>query len=264
MKTTGLSIVLGLCVLLSCKQNPLEKNATADKEAVESAENMNTDFNISPISHATAVFTIGETVFYIDPVGGQAAFDNQPSPDVILVTDIHGDHFNMETLKAVTTSSSKIIVPQAVASKIDDQVLVEQLRVLNNEESVTLNDFTIEAIAMYNKGDQDQVRHTKGRGNGYVIQKDSLRVYFSGDTENIPEMQSLKDIDKAFVCMNLPYTMSVEEAAKAVLAFQPEEVYPYHYRGQGGLADVDQFKTLVNAENTSIEVVQLNWYPEQE
>lgn len=264
MKTTGISIVLGLCALLSCKQNPSEKDATASKEAVESTENMSTDFNITPISHATAVFTIGKTVFYIDPVGGPAAFDNQPSPDVILVTDIHGDHFNMETLKAVTTSSSKIITPQTVASKIDDQVLAKQLMVLNNEESITLNDFTIESIAMYNKGDQDKVRHTKGRGNGYVIQKDSLRVYFSGDTENIPEMQNLKDIDKAFVCMNLPYTMSIEEAAKAVLAFQPEAVYPYHYRGQGGLADVEKFKQLVNAQNTSIEVIQLNWYPEKE
>ena len=261
MKTTGLSIVMSLCVLLSCKQNTSEKKTAANKENIESVENVKPDFEITPILHATAVFKIDETVFYIDPVGSDLTFDKQPSADIILITDIHGDHFNLKTLETVSQSTSKIIVPQAVADQIQDETLPEQLIILNNEESITLNGFTIEGIAMYNKGDQDKVRHTKGRGNGYIIQKDDFRVYFSGDTENIPEMQNLSDIDKAFVCMNLPYTMSVEEAAEAVLAFQPQQVYPYHYRGKGGLADVEEFKALVNSQNTSIEVVQLNWYP---
>ena len=87
-----------------------------------------------------------------------------------------------------------------------------------------------------------------------------MRVYFSGDTEDIPEMRSLQNIDKAFVCMNLPYTMTIEKAAEAVLDFAPKEVYPYHYRGQGGLSDVAKFKSLVNAGNPKIKVVQLDWY----
>ena len=86
----------------------------------------------------------------------------------------------------------------------------------------------------------------------------------SGSFYVIPEMRNLKNIDKAFVCMNLPYTMTVDKAAEAVLAFKPKQVYPYHYRGTEGLSDVDKFKELVNAGDADIEVVQLDWYPDME
>ena len=103
--------------------------------------------------------------------------------------------------------------------------------------------------------------HTKGRGNGYVIERSGKRVYIAGDTAGIPEMRALKNIDIALVPMNLPYTMDVAEAAEAVLAFKPKQVFPYHYRGPDGLADISKFKELVNASNPKIEVVLLNWYP---
>ena len=113
---------------------------------------------------------------------------------------------------------------------------------------------------MYNLREEALKFHTKGRGNGYVFSIDNQRIYFSGDTEDIPEMRALKNIDKAFVCMNLPYTMTVESAADAVLEFKPKEVYPYHYRGTVGLSDVAKFKSLVNKGNAEIKVVQLDWY----
>jgi L-ascorbate metabolism protein UlaG (beta-lactamase superfamily) len=113
---------------------------------------------------------------------------------------------------------------------------------------------------MYNLREEALQFHKKGRGNGYVIELAGQRIYISGDTEDIPEMRKLQEIDKAFVCMNLPYTMPVESAADAVLDFKPKKVYPYHYRGQGGLSDVQKFKTLVNTGNSDIEVIQLNWY----
>ncbi|NNF18563.1 MAG: MBL fold metallo-hydrolase, partial [Flavobacteriaceae bacterium] len=87
------------------------------------------------------------------------------------------------------------------------------------------------------------------------------RVYFSGDTEDISEMRSLKNIDKAFICMNLPYTMTVEKAADAVVEFKPKQVYPYHYRGRPDVSDVSRFKELVNKGDSGIEVIQLDWYP---
>jgi L-ascorbate metabolism protein UlaG (beta-lactamase superfamily) len=99
--------------------------------------------------------------------------------------------------------------------------------------------------------------HTKGRGNGYVLTIGKKNIYISGDTEDIPEMRALKNIDVAFVCMNLPYTMDVNQASEGVLAFKPKVVYPYHYRGQ----DVNVFKTLVDKGNKNIEVRLLNWYP---
>jgi len=102
---------------------------------------------------------------------------------------------------------------------------------------------------MYNLREEALKFHTKGRGNGYVLSINNERIYISGDTEDIPEMRNLKNIDKAFVCMNLPYTMTIESAASAVLDFKPKNVYPYHYRGTDGMSDVDKFKTLVNREN---------------
>jgi L-ascorbate metabolism protein UlaG (beta-lactamase superfamily) len=136
--------------------------------------------------------------------------------------------------------------------------------VMTNFQSVTLFDgnttLNIEAIPMYNLREEASQYHPKGRGNGYVITLGTERIYISGDTEDIPEMRNLKNIDIAFVCMNLPYTMTVERAADAVLDFKPKTVFPYHYRGTDGLSDVSLFKTLVNSKNKDIEVVQLDWY----
>jgi L-ascorbate metabolism protein UlaG (beta-lactamase superfamily) len=98
--------------------------------------------------------------------------------------------------------------------------------------------------------------------NGYIIEKEGYRVYVSGDTEDIPEMRALDNIDLAFVCMNLPYTMVVDQAASAVLEFKPKEVIPFHYRGTEGKLDTDKFKSLVNAGDQNIKVKLMNWYPE--
>ena len=94
-----------------------------------------------------------------------------------------------------------------------------------------------------------------------MITIDQKRIYFSGDTEDIEEMRNLKNIDMAFVCMNLPYTMTENSAAAAVIAFSPKKVYPYHYRGKPNVSDVALFKTLIEKSNANIEVVQLDWYP---
>jgi L-ascorbate metabolism protein UlaG (beta-lactamase superfamily) len=114
---------------------------------------------------------------------------------------------------------------------------------------------------MYNLPESPTAMHTRGRGNGYVLGIGGKLIYISGDTQGIPEMRSLKNIDVAFICMNLPYTMDIKEAADAVLAFKPRIVYPYHYRGQNGLSDVNAFKSLVEAGDKNIEVRLRNWYP---
>ncbi|MFC5283990.1 MBL fold metallo-hydrolase [Pedobacter alpinus] len=225
-------------------------------------QKMESGFNITPIEHATASFTWAGTQFYIDPVGSVESFGNQPKPDVVLITDIHGDHLDAKTLASVIIEGTKIIVPQAVADKLPADMKA-RLTILANNQTIDLNGFKITGVPMYNLREEAKQFHTKGRGNGYVIEKNGLRVYFSGDTEDIPEMRNLKNIDKAFVCMNLPYTMTEDKAADAVLAFKPKQVYPYHYRGGNGLSDVAKFKELVNKGNSKIEVVQLNWYPKK-
>lgn len=115
---------------------------------------------------------------------------------------------------------------------------------------------------MYNVPEAQDSRHVKGRGNGYIIEREGYRVYVAGDTGNTNELRSLRNIDMAFIPMNLPFTMSVEDAASAVVAFKPKQVYPYHYRQQDGFADVNKFKQLVDAANIDTDVVLLNWYPE--
>ncbi len=214
---------------------------------------------VIPISHATAVLRWGDTIIYTDPTGGAKAFEGQPTANIMLVTDIHGDHLELDTLNAIIGSAT-LIVPQAVKDQLPEN-LASRVKVLKNGETMTELGFHILAMPMYNLPGSSENFHTKGRGNGYVIEKDGFRVYIAGDTQGIPEMRALTDIDIALVPMNLPYTMDVDEAADAVLEFKPRHVYPYHYRGPDGLADVSRFKELVNAGDPSINVVLLNWYP---
>ena len=262
--------LLTLTVLFFAACNNSEKKKTEEVSMtaeVELKETTNkpaseTFLDITPIEHATMVLQWDDTVLYVDPVGGAEAFEGQPSPNIILVTDIHGDHMNAETIQAVLTDKTKLIAPQAVADKLPKD-LQDKVQVMNNGESAMHFNIAIEAIPMYNLREEALKFHKKGRGNGYILEKGDKRVYISGDTEDIPEMRNLTNIDIAFVCMNLPYTMPVDKAADAVLAFKPNTVYPYHYRGTEGLSDVSKFKDLVNKGNGAITVTQLDWYPNQ-
>lgn len=218
---------------------------------------------IIPIAHATAVLIWDKTVIYIDPVGEIDSFKDIPEPDLILVTDIHGDHFSMVTLEGLNLEKARIILPQAVADKMPD-TLKHHMDILENGKQKEHFGILVEAVPMYNLREEAKDFHPKGRGNGYVISKNGERIYFSGDTEDIPEMRGLEHIDKAFICMNLPYTMTVERAADAVLDFKPKQVYPYHYRGKSEVSDVALFKKLINKGNQEIEVVQLDWYPNED
>jgi L-ascorbate metabolism protein UlaG (beta-lactamase superfamily) len=195
----------------------------------------------------------------VDP-SGEENFKGQKPPDMILITDIHGDHFDVKTIEAVQKTGTLMIVPQVVADKLPPADKV-RLVVLKNGESTTQSFMMIRAIPMYNLPESPTAMHTKGRGNGYVLGIGGKLIYISGDTQGIPEMRSLQNIDVAFVCMNLPYTMDVKEAADAVLAFKPRIVYPYHYRGKDGLSDVNEFKKLVEAGDKNIDVRLRNWYP---
>ena len=215
---------------------------------------------IQPLVHASLVLSTSDLTIYADPTGGAANYSGIKAPDIILITDIHGDHFDVKTISAVRTAGTTLVVPKAVADLLPDS-LKGKVVTLNNGDKTTLSGISITALPMYNLPESPKAMHTKGRGNGYVLGIGGKNLYLSGDTQGIPEMRSLKEIDIAFVCMNLPYTMDINEAADAVVAFRPKIVYPYHYRGQGGLSDVEGFKKLVEAGNKNIEVRIRNWYP---
>lgn len=248
MKRISLLLVLGCFFVFGVRgQRP-----PADK--VETDHGMLT---IQPIHHGTLVLSWNNTEVYIDPTGGKKAFKGIDTPGVILITHAHGDHMNIETLRALDTKDVEMVVPPSVADKLPEE-FQNQLVILDNGETTEEFAFAVRAVPMYNLPDDETSRHPKGWGNGYVLTFGGKNVYVSGDTEDIPEMRSLQDIDVAFVCMNLPYTMDIYQAASAVLDFEPRIMYPYHYRGQ----DTKRFKQVVTLENDQIEVRLRNWYPD--
>jgi L-ascorbate metabolism protein UlaG (beta-lactamase superfamily) len=249
-------LILGVAYLINRLPKPAENNMTNEIRTETGNE-----LKITPISHASMVLDFGGNIVYTDPTGGANAFSGQASPALILLTDIHGDHLDLPTLQAVAKEGTVVIAPPAVADQISSQLAGASIVVLKNGETAEEKGFKIEAIPMYNLPEKADAFHIKGRGNGYVVEKAGKRVYISGDTSGIPEMRNLKNIDHAFVSMNLPYTMSVEEAAEAVLAMKPKTVTPYHYRGQDGLSDINKFRELVNAGDPSITVDLMDFYP---
>ena len=237
-------------------------SATAQRATSDEVETSEGTLTVQPITHGTVAFTWGNQTIYVDPHGGAEAFAGVADPDLILITDIHGDHMDPETLAAIETDGVPMVVPQAVADELPEQYQ-EQLVVISNGETTEQLGIPVEATPMYNLPEASDSRHPKGRGNGYLLTFGDKTIYLSGDTEDTEEMRALEDVDVAFVCMNLPYTMDIEQAASAVLAFQPAVVYPYHYRGTEGLSDVEQFKELVSDEDPDIEVRLRAWYPKQ-
>ena len=247
-----LSLLLPLAITLA--------GAHAQRSAPDTVMVHGSPLVIQPVKHASTVLTYKGLTIYVDPAMGASLFAGLPAPDLILITDIHGDHFDPATLDAVKTPNSVLVVPQVVADKLPDADKAH-LVIMHNGDQVTQSGIGITALPMYNLPASPTAMHPKGRGNGYVLLIGGQRIYFSGDTQGTPEMRALQHIDIAFVCMNLPYTMGVKEAADAVLDFKPRIVYPYHYRGQNGLSDINAFKTLVDAGNKGIEVRLRNWYP---
>ena len=207
-------------------------------------------FTYTPIKHATFVLQSERTTIYIDPVGEVADFSGFPVPDLILITHIHKDHLAPDLVATLKQGKTKVMAPPSVVEQLGYGIAI------SNAETTEILGIGIEAIPAYNTTTERLKFHPKGRDNGYVLSKKGVRLFISSDTEDIPEMRSLKDIDIAFVCMNLPFTMTVEQAASAVNEFKPGIVIPYHYRGKPDMSDVDAFERLV----TYSKVSKLKWY----
>lgn len=224
---------------LTAQRRPIEKFITADGP-----------LEITPVRHASMMIEAGGKVIHVDP-WSQANYEGLPQADVILITDIHGDHMDPKAIALVKKAGTVIIAPAAVAKT------VTEASALANGETKKVGDWTFEAVPMYNEKrgpEAGKFYHDKGRGNGYVVTYGDFRIYIAGDTEGVAEMRALKQIDVAFVPMNLPYTMPPDEAAAAVKAFAPKMVFPYHYRD----ADLKVFQQAL--AGTGIEVRIRNWY----
>jgi L-ascorbate metabolism protein UlaG (beta-lactamase superfamily) len=209
---------------------------------------------ITPIYHASTLIAAGGKVIYVDPAR-LLDFTGLPPADLILISDIHTDHMDPAVIAKLSKAETKIIASPAVAQT------VTTAETISNGQTTTWDKWTIEATPAYNivRGPEPgKLFHDKGRGNGYLLTYGGKRFYFSGDTENIPELRALKQIDVAFVCMSERTTMTPEEAINAVLAFHPGVVIPYHYRS----ADLSIVKKKL--EGSGIEVRILDWYPKEQ
>jgi L-ascorbate metabolism protein UlaG (beta-lactamase superfamily) len=255
MKTTLPLSFLSLS-LMGALLAPVPAVRAADK--ARTADSIPTDdgaLKIYPINHATLVLQWKGKTICVDPVGGAKTFQGLPPPDLILITHVHGDHFSKETLAQLAGPGARLVGPATVVEQLPSD-LRSRATALGNGRTQEFLGMRVEAVPAYNLAADRQRFHPKGRDNGYVLTLGGKRIYLSGDTEAVPEMLALKNIDVAFVCMNLPYTMDVEQAARAVRAFKPRVVYPYHYRG----ADLEKFKALVGTDS-GIEVRLRDWYP---
>ena len=163
----------------------------------------------------------------IDPVtklGGKTIdYTAMPKADYIFVTHEHGDHFDKEALKQLTSDKTQLVMNKRCAD------MYGSCAVLQNNQSATLGDIEVEAVPAYNTSEGRTQFHPKGRDNGYILTIDGLRIYIAGDTEDIPEMKDIKDIDIAFLPCNQPYTMTPEQLVKAAKTVKPKVLFPYHY-----------------------------------
>jgi L-ascorbate metabolism protein UlaG (beta-lactamase superfamily) len=211
------------------------------------------DLRITPIVHGSLMLQWDNKVIHVDPSGAVGGdFDGLPKADLILVTDIHGDHMDRTKIDLLKKPGAVVVTSAAVHQTITES------QTIANGETKTFAGIQIEAVPAYNlqRGPEPgKLFHDKGRGNGSILTLGDKRVYLSGDTECIPEMQALRNIDVAFVCMNLPYTMTPGEAAGCVNGFKPKIVYPYHY----GQSDLQEFTGAVQGTQ-GVEVRLRKWY----
>ncbi len=203
------------------------------------------DLVITFIGHGTLMFGFGDTVVHVDPVSREADYSKLPKADLVLVTHGHGDHLDPDAIAVITKDGAVVAAARTCAEKLDGAV------VMDNGDSKTLAGLAISAVPAYNiehTRENGRPFHPKGEGNGYVIDFGGTRVYVAGDTENIPEMKDLEDIDIAFLPMNLPYTMTPAMVADAAGMFRPDILYPYHY------GDTDTSELVKLLEDGDIEV----------
>ena len=207
-------LLLLLPCIAGCK-NPRYKPLLSNP-ATDIIESKSGRLVVTPVQHGSFIIASEDYVIFVDPVDAEAFLGNKVEADLILVTHAHRDHFNAGVINRLKTDETKVILAPFDDPEIDN---LKGHGVLKEGQKLKLDDkIFVQAFAMYNTTNK---RHVRGQGNGYILTLAEKTIYISGDTEDTIEMKSLHDIDVAFVCMNLPYTMSAETAAEAVLKFKP-------------------------------------------
>ena len=200
------------------------------------------------IKHASIQIEYDDMFFYFDPVTGlkpQTDFTTMPRANYIFITHEHADHFDRMALTQLVSTNTVVFSNPNVGQKY------RQARVMNNGDKVTFgNDMSLEAVPAYNTTPGREKFHPKGRDNGYILTLDGLRIYVAGDTEDITEMQDLKDIDVAFLPCNQPYTMTTDQLERAAKTIKPKVLFPYHYSD----TPVNKVKLLLSGTGIDVRI----------
>ena len=182
----------------------------------------------------------------IDPVsklGNRSInYAAMPKADYIFVTHEHADHYDAAALKTLSADKTQLVMNKRCADMYGSG------KVMANGDKLQLADVSVEAVSAYNSTVGREQFHPKGRDNGYILTIDGLRIYIAGDTEDIPEMAQIKDIDIAFLPCNQPYTMTPDQLVRAAKVIKPKVLFPYHY-GQTDLSSIP-----AQLEGTGIDV----------
>jgi len=214
-----------------------------EKDCFQTSEG---ELEMTFIGHGTLMFTFQEKVIHVDPWSNLADYNQLPKADIVLITHEHYDHLDLNAIELIKKEDTLVVLSELCSEKMDTGMIMK------NGDVQTLKDIIIEAVPAYNiqhKRDNGQHFHPKGAGNGYILTFGELRVYVAGDTENIPEMKDIENIDIAFLPMNLPYTMTPEMVADAAKMVKPKILYPYHF----GNTDTNQLIELLK-DQKEIEV----------
>lgn len=231
-------MLLGICSAV-----PVSGGDVFEKDVIETSLG---ELEITFIGHGSLVLILDKTVIHVDPYSRLTDYSALPKANIIFLTHHHGDHLDSTALQHVRTESTTVVLTEICAERVDGGIIMK------NGDVQTFNGIEVSAIPAYNlihKRDNGEFYHPKGEGNGYVLIFGDTRIYIGGDTENTPEMKKLKNIDYAFLPMNLPYTMTPEMVADAAVAFKPKVLYPYHY----GNTDTSKIVDLLK-DNPDIEV----------
>ena len=202
---------------------------------------------ITPINHGSLAISYQGFEIQVDPVadyyGTTIDYSAFPKADLILVTHEHTDHMDPVAIAGLSKAGTRVFCNPGAAEEL------ASAEVMENGDSKTVAGISVKAVPAYNISPGHTKFHPKGHGNGYVLGIGGLTVYVAGDTEDIPELSALKDIDVALLPANQPYTMTVEQCIKAAKTISPKTLIPYHL----GETDIEAIKT--GLEGSGIEVI---------
>ena len=235
-----LTILFSLFSTMTAQTYPVETLTTKDGKKI----------NITLFKHASLAIEYNGLEIYVDPVtkvgDTQIDYTAMPKANYILVTHEHWDHLDPVAIKELSKPSTQVILNATSEKQLGKGTIMA-----NNQEMNLADGITLESVPAYNTTPGREKFHPKGNGNGYILNIDGTRIYIAGDTEDIPEMAQIKNIDLAFLPVNQPYTMTIDQAEKAALTIKPKILIPYHFSD----TPIEQLKEKLDKDKSGIQVL---------